>query len=118
MKQTISLSPYSVGIDSGMVLFNLSAWLGCVADYLDTAEVILSFLNGMSEAIGNLTTIGPVWGVDRNYTTMFLFRQNSGLVPIGARYMTATVINTFNHPTGGAPNTAISDNIAVVLSHV
>jgi len=118
MEQTISLSPYSVGIDSGMVLFNLSAWLGGLDNAHDTAEVTLRFLNGMSEAIGNLTTIGPVSVVDRNDTTMFLFRQYSGLVPIGARYMTATVINTYIEPAGAAPNEAISDNITVVLSHV
>jgi len=116
MEQTISLSPYSVDIDSGMVLFNLSAWLGGINNYDDNARVILSFLNGMSETIGNITTIGPILAVDRNDTTLFLFRQNSGLIPIGARYMNVTVIMT--QVGGGFNIDGYADSIAVVLSHV
>jgi hypothetical protein len=116
MEQTISLSPYSVDIDNGMVLFNLSAWLGGIDSYGDNARVTLRFLDGMFETIGNITTIGPVFVFDRNKTTSFLFRQNSGLIPIGARYMNVTVIMTqvgeiFN-------NDGYADNIAVVFSHV
>lgn len=115
MKQTINLSPYSLAIDSGMVSFNLSAWLGGYLEFDDNAEVTISFLNGLSQAVGNLTMIGPIWAIDRNYTTMFLFRQNSGLVPINARYMTATVIFTCY---SGFNSLGTADNIAVVFSHV
>ncbi|CAF4629278.1 unnamed protein product, partial [Rotaria socialis] len=104
MWQTINLTNYadSALIDTGTVKFNLSAWLGGVSNQNDSATVFLSFTDQANQTIGSMTSIGPVLDTDRGGLTVLIFRQTSGLVPVGAR--STSLLVTFAWARGGYNN--------------
>ncbi|CAF3169722.1 unnamed protein product [Rotaria socialis] len=112
--QTINLTDYAdTGlIDSGSINFNLSSWLGGVSGQEDGVVVSLTFADKNNQTIGNMSIIGPVSDADRGGQTILLFRQFTGIVPIGAR--TATVFVTFTRYFGTYLN-GYADNIGVYL---
>ncbi|CAF3441685.1 unnamed protein product [Rotaria socialis] len=114
MWQTINLTNYadSALIDTGTVKFNLSAWLGGVSNQNDSATVFLSFTDQANQTIGSMTSIGPVLDTDRGGLTVLIFRQTSGLVPVGAR--STSLLVTFAWARGGY-NNGYADNIGVYL---
>ncbi|CAF3169737.1 unnamed protein product [Rotaria socialis] len=114
MWQTINLTNYadSALIDTGTVKFNLSAWLGGVSNQNDSATVFLSFTDQANQTIGSMTSIGPVLDTDRGGLTVLIFRQTSGLVPVGAR--STSLLVTFTWGSGGY-NNGYADNIGVYL---
>ena len=114
MWQMIDLSSYidSFLIDSQLVRFNLSAWLGGIDYQNDCALVSLFFQDQFNQTIGNGTQIGPVLAADRGNETSLLFRQTNGLIPIGA--YTIIVVVRISFTTGNRNNGDI-DNISVTL---
>ncbi|CAF1249048.1 unnamed protein product [Adineta steineri] len=114
MWQTINLinevSPLL--IDNQSVKFNLSAWIGGYINQDDTAVVSVTFNDANNTMTGNITSIGPVYAVDRSSITSFIFQQANDFVPIGARAMTVFVTLTRSQ---GAGNQGSVDDIAVIL---
>ncbi len=90
----------------------MSAWIGGWSTQDDNARASLTFANQVNQMVGNVTTIGPVMAIDRSSTSSLLFRQASGLVPVGARFMTIIITITCVAPTS---NDGDVDNISVVL---
>jgi len=86
MWQTIDLNNYADRylIDNQLVKYNLSAWLGGYTNQNDNVVVSLLFQDQFNQTIGNGTQIGPVFAIDRGNKTSLVFRQTTGLVPIGA----------------------------------
>ncbi|CAF1095829.1 unnamed protein product [Adineta steineri] len=110
VNMTSSIDPLL--IDSQTVGFNFSAWLGGYSSQDDNAEATLTFYDQSNHKTGNISTLGPVLVADRGSQTLLLFRQTQGLVPIGARSFTVTVI--FTHVVGLLTDADV-DNIAVHL---
>jgi hypothetical protein len=99
-------------IDSQVLWFNFSAWIGGYESQDDNAEASLTFTNQANQQVGNITTLGPVLAADRGNISSLVFRQANGLVPIGARSF--IVVVTMNR-VSGEYNDGDIDNIAVVL---
>ena len=114
MWQTVSLTGYTDPslIDSSVVRFNLSAWLGGYMHHNDKPSVWLTFLDQNNQTVGSTSKVGPLTSNQRNDTTLFLFRQTTGLVPVGARSMTVLVM--IDRDIGGI-NDGYVDNISVFL---
>lgn len=114
MWQTIDLTQYvdESLIDSGIVNFNLSAWLGGYTSQDDSARISLDFYDASRQYVGNQTTIGPVLSSDRLLSTSLLARSATGSIPVGAR--TVTLLVTMIRDTGTL-NSADVDNIGLYL---
>ena len=97
-------------IDTGIVRFNLSAWIGGYEDQDDNARVSLSFFDQTNAMVGGTTTLGPVLAADRNDITSLLFRQANGLVPVHACSARVTVVMT---RTYGGFNDGAVDNMVL-----
>lgn len=106
--QRIDLSFAAADIDTGKVLYDLSAWVGGHNWDSDNAAVIMSFQDASGNAVGSENpAAGPVSASDRNGRTQFLARAKTGAVPAGARY--ALVTMTFIGASG------YLDEISLVL---
>ena len=114
MWQTIDLTNYAdpVVIDSSTLRFNLSAWLGGYDSQNDKASVSLRYIDQANQTIGSMVTIGPVTDTNRGNQASFLFRQATGLVPIGSRSLVVTLVIDRSL---GPINDGYADNIAVYL---
>jgi len=114
MWQTIDLNNYvdPFLIDSSIVRFNLSAWIGGLDFQDDAAVVSLIFLDQFNQIIGNRTSIGPILIIDRGGLTSLLFRQANGLVPVSTRSFTVIVAII---RAAGTVNNGNVDNISVSL---
>ncbi|CAF0956427.1 unnamed protein product [Adineta steineri] len=98
-------------IDNQIVWFNLSAWIGGCTTEDDNAEILMIFIDEFNlEMNNNNIELGPVLAADRDYITQLLFRQVTGLVPIGAR--SCKVIVTITRLVGTHADGDI-DNIAL-----
>jgi hypothetical protein len=100
-------------IDSHTVYFKLSAWVGGWLRQDDIALVTLSFFNGTNEAMSTNAVLQPVFAIDRNYTTSLIYRDSSGMLPIGTRslQMQVAIIRAGSGPS----NDGYIDNIALIL---
>ncbi|CAF1049681.1 unnamed protein product [Adineta steineri] len=99
-------------IDNQEVRFNFSAWIGGYLYQDDNAQVSLTFLNQSNQNVGNSTILGPVLAIDRDNITSLLFRQATGLVPVGAR---AFIVQVTMKLVAGSDNDGDVDNIALLL---
>ena len=81
-------------IDNQTVRFNISAWIGGWRTQSDNAQVSVTFFDQTNQIVGNQTTIGPILPAARGSQSSLLFRQATGLVPIGARSVAVFVIIT------------------------
>jgi hypothetical protein len=99
-------------IDSQLVKFNLSAWIGGIDSEDDSVVIYLTFIDSNNQIQGNTSSIGPVSATDRANDTSLIFQQTDGVVPVGARFLTVLVtITRFE----GLQNNGNVDNIAVIL---
>lgn len=114
MWQTINLTNFvnPLLIDSQLVKFNLSAWLGGYDDQDDHVILSAAFTDQSGLVVGNSTRIGPVLASHRGDITSLVFRQTNSFVPLGARLLQVTV--TLFH-VNGTMNNGNVDDIAVVL---
>lgn len=79
--QMLDVSNISSDIDSGLVNYVLSGYLGGFETQGDNATLTATFV-GTSGDIGS-ASIGPVTEADRNGLTGLLFRTTSGVIPAG-----------------------------------
>ena len=114
MWQTINLTKTvnAFDIDSHTVSFNFSAWIGGWSTQDDNARASLTFTNQTNQIVGNVTTIGPVMATNRGSIASLIARQATGLIPVGARFMTILVTITCVYPYS---NDGDIDSISVVL---
>lgn len=114
MWQKVNLTDYADSslIDNNTVRFNLSAWLGGFQHHNDKPSVWLTFFDQNNQMVGSNSRVGPLTSNQRNDTTLFLFRQTTGIVPVGARSMRVLVM--IDRDIGGI-NDGYVDNISVFL---
>ena len=112
--QSIDVGAGGSAIDGGNVTFALSAFLGGFDGQGDNAVLSLSFLNAASMTLGS-ASVGPVTEADRGGATGTLFRQETGLIPIGTRTIDVTLTMT---RLAGAYDDGYADNLSLVLSPV
>src|SRR5450432_731489 len=79
--QDLDVSANSANINSGIVRYNLSGWLGGYLTDGDNAHVTITFFDTASNALGT-ATIGPVTAANRNNMTGLFYNQNKGLTPV------------------------------------
>ena len=115
MSQVINVTEYAAAIDSNHTSYSFSAWLGGYASQNDRSTVSLTFLNNTQQMIGIQITIGPVVASDRGSVTKFLYRSQSGLVPVNTRYLDVQLIAYRSY---GTSNDGYVDNIAVIFNHL
>ncbi len=114
MWQTVNFSSQIslVLIDSQSVKFNLSAWMGGIDNQDDSVVIYLTFIDSNNQIQGNTSSIGPVLAADRANVSSLIFQQTEGVVPVGARCLTALVTIT---RFVGVENNGDVDDIAVIL---
>ncbi|CAF1296055.1 unnamed protein product [Didymodactylos carnosus] len=115
MMQTINVTAYAVDIDSNLVYYNLSAWMGGWGGQDDNARVSFQFLSQTLSVIGNSTEIGPVLDADRGGTAKLMYRSAAGMVLVNTRYINVVVTMTRVYVTG-ALNDGDIDNVEIVFS--
>ncbi len=91
--QTIALSGITILVDSGAVMFDLSAWLGGYLADEDRAQVTATFRDSGGAPLAT-ATIGPVTVGDRGFQTRFLLRATPGAVPPRSRSVDVAVTMT------------------------
>ena len=113
MWQTIDLSDkisFQL-IDTQKVRYNLSGWLGGVADQDDYVVVALTFFDSNKQiAMGNDTNIGLVFDATRGGVTKLMYREASGTIPTGTRSMLVCVTINRDHASF---NNGYLDNLAL-----
>lgn len=115
MSQVINVTEYAAAIDSNHTSYSFSAWLGGYASQNDRSTVSLTFLNNTQQMIGIQITIGPVLASNRGSVTKFLYRNQSGLVPVNTRYLKVQLTTDRSF---GTYNDGYADNIAVIFNHL
>ena len=110
--QTIDVSSGAAGIDTGMVNYDLSAWLGGYASQDDWATLTADFQDGSGSSLLS-DTIGPVTKTMRGNITSLLLQSNSGTVPV----LTRTVVITLTATRfGNNYNDGYADNLSLTMT--
>jgi hypothetical protein len=109
--QTIDVSKDAARLDTGLIGFVLSGWLGGFADQDDNAALSIQFEDATGKALDK-AQIGPVMAADRNNVTAFLLRTTNGKVPKGTRKIIVTLTMT---RVSGSANDGYADNLSLTL---
>lgn len=80
--QRLDVSANAADIAKGTVGYTLSGWLGGWTNQTDNAYLYVSFLDAANNVLGS-TSLGPVTPADRGNQTGLLYRDTSGLLPVG-----------------------------------
>jgi hypothetical protein len=110
--QNIDISFAAVDIDSGIVTFNLSAWLGGYDGQDDNTVISVDFYDAVMNKVGT-SAIGPVLSADRGGLTGLLQRASSAAVPANARSASITMTMT---RLAGSDNDGYADDVSLVLA--
>ena len=113
--QNISIADLASTVDSGMIAFVLSGYLGGFDTQPDNLSVGATFLNA-ANAVLSSSKIGPVSNADRQGNSrLLLVTTGATLVPVGARVvqisMTATRLE-------GTYNDGYADNLSLQLQDI
>lgn len=109
--QTIDVSKNATRLDTGLVGYVLSGWLGGFSDQDDNAVLSIQFEDASGKALGK-AQIGPVLAADRNNVTSFLYRTTSGKAPKGTRKIVVTLTMT---RVSGSANDGYADDLSLTL---
>ncbi|HRJ49257.1 MAG TPA: alkaline phosphatase family protein [Phycisphaerales bacterium] len=117
--QTIGLVDFAADIDAGIVVFELSAWLGGYADQRDLAELDVRFLDERDGTLGR-AALEPVtvdqrvaaFGGTGDRATGFIERRVAGRIPPGTRVAEIRLQSL----AGQGSADGYADNIALVLT--
>ncbi len=87
--QTQTLAAEVSLVDTGLLGFRQSGWLGGFATQNDRASYTAFFLAADGQTVLGTTVIGPVTNLDRGNRpgTELLFREATGLIPVGTRFV-------------------------------
>lgn len=94
--------------------YSLSGWLGGWQAQEDNALLYVSFLDATGAEIGH-SAIGPVMPQDRGNATGLVYRQDSGLLPVGVAQLQFSLSM---ERLGGGDNDGYADNLRFVLTPV
>jgi len=109
MTQEIDVSAAATAIDGGTVRATLSGLLGGYGSEADATTVNAYFVDA-----GDVTLeIGPVTAADRANQITLLAREDSAMIPSGARSILVSV--TFERLSVGSYNDAYADNLSLTL---
>ena len=116
--QILHVSNQAALIDTGMVAFTLSGWLGGYFDQRDNALFSAIFEDGGGNMIST-STIGPVTLADRTNSsgvpqTELLFRSTFGDIPAGTREIDFRI--TMNGIDGGQ-NDGYADSLSFIATN-
>jgi hypothetical protein len=111
--QVVDLSAAAASLDTGLVSFVLSGYLGGFGDQNDTAALTAIFKDAAGAPLGTARTIGPVAAPDRGNATGLLPRTATGPVPSGTRQVQVQLTMT---RVGGASNDGYADNLSLVFA--
>ncbi len=109
--QTVDVSAAFTEIDAGVVVIELTGYLGGFTSQEDNAVLTAGFLNGAGEKLGE-SSIGPVSNADRSGATGLLLRGTTNTVPAGTRQISVTLDMT---RTSGSYCDGYADNVSLVL---
>jgi|SRR5579862_2069649 len=112
--QRISLAKFADDIDAGRVHYRLAGKLGGWGSLEDSAKVSVSFEDASNKVL-DTGTIGPVGAGQRLLNTAFVFQEQSGNVPAGARSSLVTIVFTRK---GDGYNHGFADQLSLSLTHV
>jgi hypothetical protein len=112
--QTIDLEIYASRIGLGGIGFELSAYLGGYATQSDNAVLTVTFRGDANASLGS-ASIGPVTPAERASATGFLFRSNTGAVPMGTLKVDVELALT---RVEGSANDGYADNLVFVLKGI
>jgi hypothetical protein len=107
--QLINLSSFSSAIAAGTTKFTLAGWFGGFLTQTDQADVSVQFEDSASNAIGSITTVGPVTEANRGGVSELLHRATTAIVPSTATYALVTL--TMIRGAGTANNGSADDLI-------
>jgi hypothetical protein len=111
-EQLLDVSNAASLIDTGMVPFTLSGYLGGYLDQRDNALFTAFFMNGGTTLSSSM--IGPVLQADRNSMTGLLARSANGFIPAGTRQIDfRLVINGID----GGQSDGYADNLSFVAGN-
>ena len=110
--QTRTLITIAADIDSGIVTYDTTAYLGGAVDDDDNASFKVLFYDATAKLLGS-SVVGPVTAADRTNTTALLFRSTSGVVPKRTRSVEMRL--EFNRASGAALDRACADNLTLAL---
>jgi hypothetical protein len=105
--QEIDVSDLAGVIDTGAVDFDLEAFLGGFKDSPDKVSLFAFFLNATLATLG-FAAVGPVTRDDRGNMTGLFFREQTGDLPAGTRFVSVSL--EFD------PHFAFADNLSLILS--
>ena len=110
--QDIDVSANAADINSGIVRYNLSGWLGGYLTDGDNAQVTITFFDNANNVLGT-AAIGPITPASRNNATGLFYTQSKGLTPVNTSrihvVLTMTRIN-------GTFDDGYADNLSLILS--
>jgi hypothetical protein len=112
--QVDSLSAHRNLISAGHAKFNLSGWIGGFSSQRDHATVSVTWLNAHGNAVGDVTTIGPVSPGARHNVTGMLHRHASGSVPKTAH---SALITVHMGRADGQYNDGYADKLSLTIVH-
>ncbi len=110
LTQVIDASSAAANIDSGVITYDVSGYLGGRGD--NNAVLTVTFLGASSTALG-IVTLGPVTATDKAQTSALYFRRQIGNLPSGTR--TLRVALQFN-AVGSAANDSYADVLSLLLN--
>lgn len=96
------------------ISYKLDGWLGGWLAQQDNALLYVSFLDITENEIGH-AALGPVTPEERGNATGLLYRQSTGLLPVGTSKL---MFSLSMERLGGGDNDGYADNLAFVLSAV
>jgi hypothetical protein len=113
--QTILFADLASSVDTGMIAFVLSGYLGGYDGQADNMRVGATFLNA-SNAILLTSSLGPITNGDRGGVSQLLF-ATTGMtaVPRGARSVTITLTSV---RSAGDYNDGYADNLSLQLQEI
>jgi hypothetical protein len=108
--QQIDLTSISAKIDSAVIGYTLTGWLGGTGSQDDAVTLTAAFLDAEGNLIGT-NRIGPVEPLDRGGVTRMLRCEANGSLPRGCRFIDFSL--SFTSVT--SPNSALADNLSFIL---
>jgi hypothetical protein len=111
LTQELDVTTLAGKIDTGRLVYELSAYLGGYANQEDHAVLAVTFLGGEGMKLGE-AQVGPVTAKERKGATGLLPRVRTGKVPAGVRKLSFRL--TFTHREGGY-NDGSADNLSLVI---
>ncbi len=115
ISQVIDVSTLFYYVDQRKVRYDLSGWLGGLAEQDNPMEIKLKFMDANGNLLGK-SQIGPVKPIDRNNKTGFVKRQKTGMVPVNCRKILVELQGRQISVNDSDAADAYADNVSLSLA--